>query len=48
VLYADADLGEALGLVPVQVDGRAKALAPELLTDLVEPGVCVPAPACLP
>lgn len=48
VLYADADLGEALGLVPVQVDGRAKALAPQLLTDLVEPGVCVPAPACLP
>ncbi|MDR7271552.1 cytosine/adenosine deaminase-related metal-dependent hydrolase [Pelomonas saccharophila] len=36
-LYADADLGEALGLVPVRVDGRPKALAPHLL--LPEPGL---------
>lgn len=39
VLYADADLGEPLGLVPVTVDGRPKALAPHLVADLAEPGV---------
>ena len=33
-LYADADLGEALGLVPVRIDGRRKALAPHLVTAL--------------
>lgn len=38
-LYADADLGEALGLVPVVVDGRAKALAPHLLAGAAEPGL---------
>ena len=47
-LYADADLGEALGLVPVRVDGRPKALAPHLLADLAEPGVDLPLEACLP
>lgn len=39
VLYADADLGEPLGLVPVQVDGRRKALAAELLGRAAEPGL---------
>lgn len=38
-LYADPDLGEALGLVPVRVDGRAKALAPHLLAEAAEPGL---------
>jgi cytosine/adenosine deaminase-related metal-dependent hydrolase len=43
-LYADADLGEALGLEPVTVDGRSKALAPHLVaalraTPLHEPGL---------
>ena len=43
-LYADADLGEALGLVPVRVDGRPKALAHRLVdaltaTTLREPGL---------
>jgi cytosine/adenosine deaminase-related metal-dependent hydrolase len=43
-LYADADLGQALGLVPVRVDGRRKALAPHLVqalrsTPLQEPGL---------
>lgn len=43
-LYADADLGAMLGLVPVRVDGRAKALAPHLVeslraTPLQEPGL---------
>lgn len=43
-LYADADLGETLGLVPVRVDGRLKALAPHLVqalrvTPLQEPGL---------
>lgn len=38
-LYADADLGEALGLVPVRVDGRAKALAPHLVGVVEEPGL---------
>lgn len=36
-LYADADLGETLGLVPVRVDGRLKAIAPHLL--IAEPGL---------
>lgn len=36
-LYADADLGEALGLVPVRIDGRLKALAPHLV--IAEPGL---------
>ncbi|HEY8877911.1 MAG TPA: amidohydrolase family protein [Roseateles sp.] len=36
-LYADADLGEALGLVPVRVDGRLKAIAPHLI--VAEPGL---------
>lgn len=47
-LYADADLGEALGLVPVQVDGRDKALAPHLAGEAaagVEPGLGLHAPA---
>lgn len=35
--YADADLGEALGLVPVRVDGRLKAIAPHLVA--AEPGL---------
>lgn len=40
VLYADRDLGEPLGLVPVQVDGRPKALAPHLLAWAdAEPGL---------
>ena len=43
-LYADADIGEALGLVPVRIDGRPKALAPHLVaalqaTPLREPGL---------
>ncbi len=38
-LYADADLGEALGLVPVRVDGRAKAIAPHLVGAAEEPGL---------
>lgn len=43
-LVADAELGEALRLVPVRIDGRAKALAPHLVealcaTSLREPGV---------
>lgn len=38
-LYADADLGEALGLVPVRVDGRDKALAPHLAGCADEPGL---------
>lgn len=43
-LYADADLGEALGMVPVRVDGRPKALARHLVdalqaTTLEEPGL---------
>ncbi|RZI99155.1 MAG: amidohydrolase [Rubrivivax sp.] len=43
-LYADADLGDVLGLVPVRVDGRPKALAPHLVhalraTPLREPGL---------
>ena len=43
-LYADADLGKALGLVPVRVDGQAKALARHLVdallaTPLQEPGL---------
>lgn len=47
-LYADPDLGEALGLVPVRVDGRLKSLAPSLVqalrrTPLEEPGL-----ACMP
>jgi cytosine/adenosine deaminase-related metal-dependent hydrolase len=36
-LYADADLGEALGLVPVRIDGRRKAIAPHLI--IPEPGL---------
>lgn len=36
-LYADPDLGELLGLLPVRVDGRAKAIAPHLL--VAEPGL---------
>lgn len=36
-LYADADLGEALGLVPVRIDGRLKAIAPHLVVS--EPGL---------
>ncbi len=36
-LHADADLGEALGLVPVRIDGRPKALAPHLR--MAEPGL---------
>lgn len=36
-LYADADLGEALGLVPVRVDGRLKAMARHLI--VAEPGL---------
>lgn len=36
-LYGDADLGDALGLVPVRVDGRLKAMAPHLLIE--EPGL---------
>ncbi|MEO6281491.1 amidohydrolase family protein [Roseateles sp.] len=36
-LYADADLGETLGLTPVRVDGRPKAIAPHLL--IAEPGL---------
>lgn len=36
-LYADADLGEALGLVPVRVDGRPKAIAAHLVIE--EPGL---------
>lgn len=35
--YADADLGEALGLVPVRIDGRLKAIAPHLV--MAEPGL---------
>jgi cytosine/adenosine deaminase-related metal-dependent hydrolase len=43
-LVADADLGAALGLVPVRIDGRPKALAPHLVaallrTTLQEPGL---------
>jgi len=43
-LYADADLGVELGLAPVRVDGRIKALAPHLVaalreTRLQEPGL---------
>lgn len=47
-LYADADLGDALGLVPVRVDGRDKAMAAHLLQDVDEPGLEVlrPAPVC--
>ena len=37
--YADADLGAALGLRPVRVDGRDKALAPPLLAQAREPGL---------
>ncbi|WP_428508986.1 amidohydrolase family protein [Roseateles sp.] len=45
-LYADADLGEALQLAPVRVDGRAKALArhlfaPEPGLELLNPGTSV-------
>lgn len=36
-LYADVDLGESLGLVPVRVDGRLKAIAAHLL--VAEPGL---------
>jgi cytosine/adenosine deaminase-related metal-dependent hydrolase len=36
-LYADADLGPALGLVPVRIDGRRKAIAPHLI--IPEPGL---------
>ncbi len=36
-LYADADVGEALGLVPVRIDGRLKAIAPQLV--MTEPGL---------
>jgi len=42
-LYADADLGDALGLVPVHVDGRAKAIAPHLVNAVDEPGLALPA-----
>jgi cytosine/adenosine deaminase-related metal-dependent hydrolase len=42
-LYADAELGEALGLMPVRVDGRAKAIAPHLVSAVDEPGLSVPA-----
>jgi cytosine/adenosine deaminase-related metal-dependent hydrolase len=38
-LYADPDLGEALGLVPVRVDGRPKALAAHLVGAADEPGL---------
>jgi len=38
-LYADAELGEAMGLVPVRVDGRAKAIAPHLVGAAGEPGL---------
>lgn len=43
-LYADAELGKALGLLPVRVDGRPKALARHLVdalraTQLAEPGL---------
>ncbi|MBW8846412.1 MAG: amidohydrolase family protein [Burkholderiales bacterium] len=42
-LYADADLGEVLGLVPVRVDGRAKAIAHHLVSAADEPGLKAPA-----
>lgn len=44
-LYADADLGEALGLVPVKVDGRDKAIASQLLGAVQEPGLDAHLPA---
>lgn len=44
-LYADADLGEALGLVPVRIDGRRKAIAPQL--QMAEPGLDIPSEEAL-
>jgi cytosine/adenosine deaminase-related metal-dependent hydrolase len=48
-VYGDVDLGEVLGLVPVRLDGRPKALAPHLVrmlgaTALREPGLELPQP----
>ena len=42
-LYADADLGEQLGLLPVRVDGRCKAIAAGLAQAAEEPGLDLPA-----